>query len=137
LIGTNQLTITPTGWVQEEENLKVVLDEDGRPLTRQPVVAQEIGLNRYERLAHFDDSAGRHHRERTEAFRAAVRAGWDESNWTRARFSRRAAPDHGQLFTPLLEYGEKLYDGAALEPVTARTLARETVGSYLAGSRGQ
>jgi len=137
LIGTNQLTITPTGWVQEEENLKVVLDEGGRPLTRQPVVAQELGLNRYERLAHFDDSAGRRYRERTEPFWQEVQAAWEEIIATRDRFTLRAAPDQGQLFTPLLEYAEKLYDGAALEPGTAHTLARETVGSYLAGSRGQ
>src|SRR5262245_1582390 len=48
LVGTNRHTITPTGWVQEEDNLKVVLDEHGRPLAEQPVLAQELGLNRYE-----------------------------------------------------------------------------------------
>src|SRR5207249_1525252 len=85
------LTITPTGWVQEEENLKVVLDEGGRPLTRQPVVAQELGLNRYERLAHFDDSAGRRYRERTEPFWQEVQAAWEEIIATRDRFRLRAA----------------------------------------------
>ena len=66
-----------------------------------------------------------------------VQAAWEEIIATRDRFTLRAAPDQGQLFTPLLEYAEKLYDGAALEPGTAHTLARETVGSYLAGSRGE
>src|SRR5262249_6412537 len=32
LVGTNRHTITPTGWVQEEDNLKVVLDDRGRPV---------------------------------------------------------------------------------------------------------
>ena len=77
------------------------------------------------------------YRERTEPFWQEGQAAWEEIIATRDRFTLRAAPDQGQLFTPLLEYAEKLYDGAALEPVTARTLARETVGSYLAGSRGQ
>src|SRR5262249_20273736 len=48
LVGTNRHTITPTGWVQEEDNLKGVLDADGRPIGDQPVLAEELGLNRYE-----------------------------------------------------------------------------------------
>src|SRR6266404_768214 len=43
LVGTNRHTITPTGWVQEEENLKLVLDDRGRPTVAEPVLAKEIG----------------------------------------------------------------------------------------------
>ena len=136
LVGTNQLTITPTGWVQQEENLKVVLDEQGRPIAQQPVVAEEIGLNRYERVAHFDDSAARRYRKRTEPFWNDVQAAWAEIIAGRDRFTLRAAPDQAQLFTPLFDYAEKLYDGATLEPAAARTLAHDTVNGYLAAAPG-
>jgi hypothetical protein len=138
LIGTNRHTITPTGWVQEEDNLKVVLDDGGRPIATDPVLAKEIGLNRYERLTGFDDSAGRRYQERTEPFWSEVRASWDDVAATHDTFTLRAAPDRGKLFVPLFDYAEKLYEGAPLDPAAARAFARETVRGYLAkpGSRG-
>jgi hypothetical protein len=137
LVGTNQHTITPTGWVQLEDNLKVVLDAAGRPLPDQPVLAQELGLNRYERLRDFDDAAGRRYAERTAPFWAEVRHAWNEIIARRERFTLRAAPDQAQLFTPLFEYAERLYEGAPFDPAAARGLARETVRGYLvAGPSG-
>jgi hypothetical protein len=131
LIGTNRITITPTGWVQEEENVKVVLDADGRPVSGDPVRAKEIGLNRYERLVGFDDSAARRYQERTEPFWAEVRAAWDDVARRRARFTMRAPADQGQLFVPLFEYAEKLDQGAPLDRTEARAFARRTVEDYL------
>ncbi|MGH7339410.1 MAG: DUF6607 family protein [Candidatus Rokuibacteriota bacterium] len=131
LIGTNRHTITPTGWVQEEDNLKVVLDDRGRPLAQQPVLAKEIGLNRYERLTGFDDSAGRRYQERTEPFWSEVRAAWEDVAARHDTFTLRAAPDRGQLFVPLFDYAEKLYEGAPFDPGTARAFAWETVRGYL------
>ncbi len=135
LIGTNRHTITPTGWVQEEENLKVALEQPGRPIATEPVFSKEIGLNRYERLAGFDDSAARRYAERTGPFWREVRAAWDEIIATRNGFTLRAAPDQAQLFAPLFEYAEKLYEGAPLDPAEARKVARETVRGYLAELR--
>jgi hypothetical protein len=132
LVGTNRHTITPTGWVQEEENLKIVLDAPGRPALAQPALAKEIGLNRYETLAGFDDSAARRYAERTEPFWREVRAAWGEIIATHKRLTLRAAPDQGQLFAPLFEYAGKLDEGAPLDAAEARRVARETVRSYLA-----
>jgi hypothetical protein len=137
LIGTNRHTITPTGWVQEEENLKVVLDAPGRVAAGDPVLAKEIGLNRYERVEGFDDSAARRYAERTEPFWEEVRAAWRDVAARQRRFTLRAAPDQGQLFTPLFEYADRLDEGAPLDAGAARAFARETVRGYLAdGSTG-
>jgi uncharacterized protein DUF6607 len=137
LIGTNRHTITPTGWVQEEENLKVALDGKGRPIAMEPVLAKEIGLNRYERLKDFDDSAGERYRARTEPFWEAVRGAWAEVVRQRRRFTLRAPPDQGQLFTPLFEYAERLAEGAPWEPKAGAAFARETVRGYLAAGNGR
>lgn len=73
LVGTNKHTISPTGWVQEEENLKVVLNEDGEEIA---VLAKEVGLARYERIVDFDWSAGDAYWARTGAYWQAVRETW-------------------------------------------------------------
>jgi hypothetical protein len=132
LVGTNRHTITPTGWIQEEENLKVALDEAGAPIAADPVLAKELGLNRYERLVGFDDRAGQRYRERTDPFWAEVRAAWDDVIARHDRFTLRAAPDQGQLFVPLFEYAGALADGTPLDPADARRVARATVDGYLA-----
>ncbi|MBI3770035.1 MAG: hypothetical protein HY271_16305 [Deltaproteobacteria bacterium] len=131
LIGTNRVSITPTGWVQEEENLKVALDERGRPIVTLPVLAQEIGLNRYERLKDFDDSAARQYRDRTEPFWNAVRTAWNDIIASHRRFTLRVAPDRGQLFVPLFTYAERLADGTPFDRVAAVTFARKQVRAYL------
>jgi hypothetical protein len=135
LIGTNRVSITPTGWVQEEENRKVALDERGRPLADLPVLASEIGLARYERLVDFDDSAALQYRTRTEPFWNAVRGAWHDIIASHARFTLRAAPDKGQLFVPLFTYAEGLADGAPFDHATATTFARDTVRGYLREER--
>ena len=54
LLGTNRHTITPSGWTQEEDNLKVQLLESATPGSDPEVVlAREAGLNRYEKIVDF------------------------------------------------------------------------------------
>ena len=72
LIGTNKHTINPRGWVQEEENLKVVLDDS----TNHRVLAKEVGLARYERILDWDWSEGRRYWSETESFWREVRRHW-------------------------------------------------------------
>jgi len=131
LIGTNRVTITPTGWVQEEENLKVVLNGRGEPRRADPALAKEYGLARYERVKNFDDSAARRYRERTEPFWDDVRAAWSEVIAQRPRFTLRAAPDRAELFVPLFEYADRLAEGQALDRADAARFARTTVRGYL------
>ena len=64
LIGTNIKTITPNGWVHEQNNNKVTLDNRS--------LAKEIGLARYQRIKNFDWSAGYSY--------------WDEKHQTFGKF---------------------------------------------------
>lgn len=136
LIGTNEVTITPTGWVYQEENLKTALDAAGRPRADAPVLAEEIGLSRFERVVGFDDAAGRRYQERTEPFWAEVRAAWADVARRHATFTMRAPADQGQLFVPLFEYAEKLDAGAPYDAADARAFARKSVASYLVDGTG-
>ena len=73
LIGTNLKTITPNGWVHEQNNKKVVLDENSEILE---VLSKEIGLARYERIKGHDWSAGKDYWQATSEFWVKVRAYW-------------------------------------------------------------
>ena len=73
LIGTNLKTITPSVWVHEQNNKKVVLDENSEILE---VLAKEIGLARYERIKGHDWSAGKDYWKATSEFWIKVRDYW-------------------------------------------------------------
>ena len=68
LVGTNRHTITSTGWIQEENNLKGVLTDDRKLAAEQPYVAREYGVARYERLQNPDFAAADEYYERTKRF---------------------------------------------------------------------
>ena len=76
LVGTNRLTVTPTGWVHSGDHIKTVLSEPGVVNTENPAVAREIGLNRYERIVDFDFSEADTYWEQTGEFWAVVREAW-------------------------------------------------------------
>ena len=118
LVGSNRHTITPTGWVQEENNLKLVL-ADSRYLAR------EYGVARYERIKDYDFSAAEKYFARTEPFWAEVRAAWREV--ATSRFTMRAQPDQAQLFMPFFEYAAKLEEGAPFDREDARAFVKRTL----------
>ena len=78
LIGINRHTITPTGWIHEEDNLKVIVDDEGYVASEYSVVAREAGFNRYERIQNFDFTAGDQYWRNTHAFWSDVRATWQQ-----------------------------------------------------------
>ena len=127
LAGTNRHTITPTGWVQEENNLKVAIAAPGKPRANLPYLAREYGVARYERIRDYDFAPGQRYYERTEPFWAEVRAAWRELAQRDGRFTLRAQPDQGQLFLPFFEYAEKLDDGAAFDRADARAFVERTL----------
>jgi hypothetical protein len=125
LVGSNRHTITPHGWVQEENNLKLALGG-------QRFLAREYGVARYERIRDYDFSAGEKYYARTEPFWAEVRAAWRELEQGAGRFTVRAPVDQAQLFVPFFDYAQKLADGAAFERDEARAFIRRTLqDSYL------
>jgi len=77
LSGINRQTILPSGWVHEQDNLKLRVDARGEPRAEQPYLAREMGVNRYQPVADYDFEAGRDYWEATSSFWAQVRAAWE------------------------------------------------------------
>ena len=131
LIGTNRHTITPSGWVQEEDNLKAVLDADGELDASQAFLSRELGVNRYERVANFDFSARDTYWDATAAFWTDVRAEWDRIYRERDRFRLAAPEGEPPLFLPMFDYAAGLEAGRDYDAAAGRAFIHETIESYL------
>ena len=127
LIGTNRHTITPTGWVQEEDNLKVALDDDGGRLA---VLAREAGIARYERIDNFDWSAGDDYWAATGPFWEVVREVWTDTFAENDTLGLEKSVDGKPMFAVMFELSRSTtadgFDAAA-----ARTEIEKTLASYL------
>jgi hypothetical protein len=133
LIGHNRHIITPTGWVHEQANLKVKLDEAGRVLAKAPVVAREQGFNRYERIEGYDWSPGDRYLQATEPVWSEVRRQWDRLIARPGPLRLKGAPDKDSLFVPLYEYAGALAEPGAKPPSQAeiRQHVEKAVQDYL------
>jgi hypothetical protein len=113
LIGTNRHTITSTGWVQEENNLKSVLTDDRKLASDQPYLSREYGVSRYERLQSPDFAAADEYYERTKQFWDEVRVAWAARFRATPQITLRAQVDQAGLFRKLFEHAEGLATGEA------------------------
>jgi len=108
LIGTNRHTVIATGWLQEENNLKAVMDETGKLDPALPFLAREYGVARYERIRDYDFTAGDRYFERTRGFWEAVRAAWDRRFAATPGLTLVAAVDQADLYVPFFERADAI-----------------------------
>lgn len=126
LRAVNRHIVTPTGWVHEEANDKLVLSGE-----RPRVVAREAGLNRYEQITDHDFSAGEAYWETTAPFWAVVRDYWD-ALWAEERsFRFESSSDGGPLFMKLFVYASELEQGGAFDAGQARAWVARTLADHV------
>jgi hypothetical protein len=109
LSGTNRVTLTATGWLQEENNLKTVVTGGA---AADHYLAREYGVARYDRLRDADFAAATQYFERTQAFWARVHAAWLELFQHNRQVTLRepADPQAGPL-AKLFDYADQLAAG--------------------------
>lgn len=133
LIGNNRHIITPTGWVHEQQNLKVKLDQTAKIAANAPVVGRESGFNRYERIQEYDWGAGDKYLEATRPVWTAVREEWDKLIADNEFLRLRGAPDKDNLFVPLYRYAQEVAEAKKPVPTTEiRSKVHQAVQAYLA-----
>jgi hypothetical protein len=111
LLGTNRHTITATGWVQEENNLKAVLTADRAIDPAQPYLAREYGVARYSQVRGADTAAADEYYQRTRAFWDGVLSTWHQLFVNHPEITLRAPVDQAGLFHKLFEYADHLAAG--------------------------
>ncbi len=112
LIGTNRHTVEPTGWVQEENNLKTVLTAERTIDPSNPYVAREYGVARYERIREADFAGADRYFEKTKAFWNQVRDAWSDVFAKQGSATLRGPVDKLGLFAPLFEQADAIEAGS-------------------------
>lgn len=130
LVGTNQHTITPTGWIHKEDNLKVRLTDEGEIDSEPGVLALEAGLNRYERIINHDFSAGDEYWDQTKDFWADVRHAWRDIYARQKSFTIKGKVDDKRLFQVMFDYAGKL-DSASYNQTDSRAFVSATLTRFL------
>ncbi|MBU03064.1 MAG: hypothetical protein CME55_07195 [Halieaceae bacterium] len=124
LYGSHRITIIPAGWTQEEDALKLVLDESNRPSSSQPYLAREAGLSRYDRVLDYDFSAGDEYWQETGAFWSRVRHYWSALYKSEAEFSFVKSVEGVPMFVALFGMaGERFESLADMDEAIAALLA--------------
>ena len=103
IIGTNINTITPSGWVHEQNNNKTTLDNT--------IVAKEIGLARYQRIENFDWSAGYAYWDETSFFWKKVKEVWGREIESSKKIKVNFEIDGNTLFSRLFELADEYRNG--------------------------
>ena len=134
LFGSHRITITPHGWTQEEDALKLVLDERNNPRSEQPFLAREAGLSRYDRIVGYDFSAGDDYWRNTGPFWSRVRAYWTTLYRNESAFYFVKSVEGVPLFMALFDMADESFDtveqtDAAIQDTLSRYV---TVGGLAA-----
>lgn len=122
LLGTNRHTVVPTGWIQEENNLK-----QSTTAAAVPYVGREYGVARYERLKTADFSAADSYYSATRAFWTQVMGEWQKYWSNAASLTLTAHSDQSGAFADLFELADQ-FAGGKLKPDDAPAAIRATLG---------
>ncbi|MEM9336025.1 MAG: DUF6607 family protein [Pseudomonadota bacterium] len=132
LVGTNRHTITPTGWVHEEDNLKVVLDDNGELAGETPYLAREAGFNRYERVLDHDFTAGDDYWELTQPFWSDVRAAWTALFAEQGSLTLMDSYNDQSLFMTMFMFAGNISDENPYDADAGRSFIDQTLSDFLA-----
>src|SRR6185436_1735155 len=102
-----------------------------KPKAGAPYLARELGVNRYERLADFDFSAGDHYWQRTAGFWRDVRNAWQRVYGERDTFEYAQEIGGHPMFEPLFEYADRLEGGAQYDAKASAEVIGRTFATYL------
>ncbi len=115
ILCVNRHAITPTGWVHEQDNTKLVLRGTPQALVR------ETGLNTYTRSTRVDAGVAERYWQKTGGFWAEIRNAWLDIEKSHARFGLtiqgepEALYDKELALAEAVEKGEKSAKEAAAE----------------------
>ncbi|GAB5379721.1 MAG: hypothetical protein Alis3KO_06120 [Aliiglaciecola sp.] len=106
ILASNRHAITPTGWVHEQDNSKLILRPQGPEL-----LVREIGVNRYVHNDDFAFNVADDYWQATEAYWQGVRDKWSQLDEQHAQYELTVQGEPTPLYMPLLEYAGYVKEG--------------------------
>lgn len=125
LSGVNRHVITPTGWIHEQVNSKLLI-ESGQVVR---VVARELGLNRYELLENFDTAPADDYHSGSEPFWKLVREEWRKFHTPGESFTLRPGKARSELARRAFKAADEVVNGEVKTDLEAEV--RALVQDYL------
>jgi hypothetical protein len=131
LEGTNRHTILPSGWIQEQENLKLVLDEQGQALKDMPYLSKELGIARYERIIDHDFSAGDDYWNKSQQYWSDVRSVWADLIDSNNSLVIHKKANKQYMFMPFFTKAQEIVDGEKYQSSQGKKIIRETLVPFI------
>lgn len=125
LVARNRHTITPQGWIHEQDNYKLDLKAE-----KQPIIALEVGLNIYERTDEFDFSKGYDYWEKTKKYWSDVRSAWAEAMNGSKTIRMEKTVDDKVLWEHIFALAQNVHD-EGYQADKNRSLVQERIDSFL------
>jgi hypothetical protein len=130
LEGVHTVALTPTGWV-EERNMWKRATAGGTAIEPPRYLAQEIGIDRYERISAPSLSLADDYYKKNGAYWAIVRRVWTDEISKRERFSMRDEVDGKSSYQHHNDYLKKFESGASFDAADAERHVRTTLSAFL------
>lgn len=131
LKGHNRITITPQGWIHEEDNLKTVIDLSGSEESNHTYKAREIGIARYEKIKNFETKPAAEYWEATKSFWADVRNEWDSIIKRNEPITLKSSYNDEKLFSIMFSYASELANGKKYSSSESKKFVAETLKNFM------
>lgn len=131
LEGVNRHIVIPAGWVHEQDNIKLIVDENGIPVSANPYIAKEVGLNRYERITGTEYAAGDEYWEATGQFWGDVRDAWAGYISENETIRLKSKVEGKKLYQYLFEYAGQVQESGIYDSEAGSKFATETIGRFI------
>lgn len=131
LEGTNRHTILPNGWVQEEENMKLVLEETGSPAINTSYLAKELGVARYERIVEHDFSGGDTYWDKSKNYWADVRHVWKTLIDQHDALVIHKKANKQFMFMPFFSQAQAIVEGEPYDSEQGKKAIREMLTPFI------
>ncbi|WP_417450870.1 DUF6607 family protein [Kordiimonas sp.] len=106
IAAVNRHAITPTGWVHEQDNAKLVLGGDQPEL-----LVHEIGVNTYEKFDGFKTEIGSEYWAKTKDYWKAIRDEWNDIFAANTRFGLTIQGEPEELYMQILGIATDVEEG--------------------------
>lgn len=131
LEGTNRHTILPNGWVQEEENMKLVLNDPDNPTTDTSYLSKELGIARYERIVEHDFSGGDEYWNKSKHYWADVRDVWKTMIEGQNAMIIHNKTSQQYMFMPFFSQAQAIVEGEPYDSEQGKVLIREMLTPFI------
>lgn len=129
MVSTNRHTITPEGWVHEQDSYKLTLEGVGEP---ERVLVHESGLNVYDRTDEVDFTAGRTYWENTHQYWSDVRELWHDVLDDSQRITIQAKLDDKRMYKKFFELAHEVAQSDTYDAKQTRLALREWIEPFVA-----